>query len=101
MAGSIDSPGLPRKLGVVDQQAEKGQPVCISFSAFPLAPGTHTIGVYSVTSAISVCPRVDSTRQFGGFTIEKSYHTANQKGHFNIRAGEDEYDFCGELSVSY
>lgn len=100
--GALDSPGNMRKMGVVEQQVEKGQMVTINFSAIPLAPGIHTIGVYSVScpTAVSVCPRREAQRQFSGFTIERTYHTTNQKGHFNQRAGEDEFDFCGELAIS-
>lgn len=101
--GPLDSAGQARKIGVVEEQVEKGQLVAISFSAIPLPMGTHTIGVYSVScpTAIAVCPRKESKRQFAGFTMERSFHTANQKGFFNQRAGEDEYDFSGELAVSF
>lgn len=100
--GSIDGQGNMRKIGVVEQQVEKGQMVTVTFSAIPLNPGMHTIGVYSVScpTAVAVCPRREAQRQFPGFTVERTYHTTNQKGHFNQRAAEDEFDFCGELAVS-
>jgi len=100
--GSLDSAGNMRKMGAVEQQVEKGQMVTINFSAIPLSVGVHTIGVYSVScpTAVAACPVRESQRVHNGFTIVRSYHTTNQKGHFNQRTGEDEFDFCGELAVS-
>jgi hypothetical protein len=101
--GGIDSPGQPVKICVVETMATKGSLVTIQFSAIPLALGTHTIGVYSVSSpgAVAVCPRAESSRQFNGFTLEKSYHTTNSKGYITSRTGENDYDFCGEVAVSF
>lgn len=101
--GGIDSAGQLRRIGTVEQQVDKGQLVCINFSAVPLPTGTYVVGVYSVScpTAIAVCPIRESQREQPGFVITRSYHTANQKGAFNQRAGDNEFDFSGELSVSY
>ena len=101
--GPMDSPGSLRKIGEVEQQVDKGQLVCVNFSAMALEQGVHTLGVYSVScpTAISLCPRKESTRQYSGITLGKSYHTTDQKGNYGKRAGEDEFDFSGEIAVSF
>jgi hypothetical protein len=103
--GSIDSTALPRKIGDVEQAVEKGQLATINFASIPLTGSVYTIGVYSSScpTAIAAVPTNAATRDFNhsGFVVGKTYHTTNPRGHWTKRAGDDEYDFVGEVSVSF
>lgn len=106
--GSLDVTSANfRKLGSTEQMVTKGGLVVVQFQPILLSEGTHTLGVYSVSAAtaVAVCAKRDGQKDFavGGplvFTMARSYHTTNQRGLFNQRAGENEYDFCGELGIS-
>ena len=102
--GALDATAQFRKVGVVEQMVEqKGQLVCIPLQQpMTLPAGIHTVGVYSVScpTAIGVVQRTSDGRTQGAVTLQRTFHTTNQKGYFSARAGEDQFDFCGELSIS-
>ena len=98
-------PKLPTKIGETDIDATKGEAVTITFSTVALTGASYTIGVYSSScpTAITACPTTMATRDYAqrhGIIIERSYHTTNARGHWTRRAGQDEFDFVGELGIS-
>ena len=101
--GGIDGGGQTQKIGVVSEQADKGEAITLHFSSVPLAVGTYTLGFYSmVPSAVTCCPRDESKRPYdANFSLGRTYHITNQKGDWAKKAGEDEFDFCGELALSF
>lgn len=104
--GRLKDPGGVRKISDIEQQTERGELVVVNnFTAIPLAKGYYTLGIYSVScaTAIAVCPRKESvlSNLSDAFSIEESYHVANQKGNLGQREGENQYDFSGELFVSF
>jgi hypothetical protein len=102
--GALDATAQFRKVGVVEQMVEqKGQLVVIPLQQpMTLPAGIHTVGVYSVScpTAIGVVQMSGESRTQGPVTLQRTFHTTNQKGYFSARAGEDQFDFCGELSLS-
>lgn len=102
--GGLDNPSSFHKIGEpVAQQVDKGQVVQIPVTNVVLAPGLHTLGIYSSScpTAVIVCPRAEAQRESNGITLGRSYHTSDQKGNFTRRSGEDDFDFCGEIHVHF
>jgi hypothetical protein len=101
--GGLDGNGQTQRIGEVHQQADKGELVPIQFSAVSLTAGTYTLGLYSSSiAAIACCPKDESKRPtYPTFGLGRTYHTTNQRGDWAKRTGEDEYDFCGEIMLSF
>jgi prefoldin subunit 5 len=100
--GSIQQTGVPQfnKLGEIDQSVVKGVGVTIPLTAMTLqANRPYVIGVYSSSCPITVCAKADAIRTFPCFTVDRTYHTTDNRGQYTRKAGEDEYDFVGDISL--
>jgi len=102
--GVIDSASSFRKIGSCDAQADRALLIPINITPpLSLGPGTYSIVVYSSASqnAIAVCSRKDAVRQQAGIIFGKTYCIRDLRAQITKRANEDEFDFCGELMVSF
>jgi hypothetical protein len=101
--GAFDAPGQLRKLSECEVQAEREQLISLAFTAIPLVQGTHTLCVYcpNCSTGIAVVPRREATRKQHGLDVTRSYHITDSKGVITKRAGEDDYDFCGDIALSF
>jgi hypothetical protein len=101
--GTIQQPGNPQshKAGEIDQHVVKGVGVTIPLTAMTLHGGrSYVIGVYSSSCPIIVCGKQDATRSFPAFSVDRTYHTTDTRGSYTRKAGEDEFDFVGELALA-
>eukprot|EP00759_Apiculatamorpha_spiralis_P046106 PhF_6_TR42699/c0_g1_i5/m.64473 len=102
--GPADNSTNWRKIGDFEGNVEKGVLVPLSISqSLALSSGVHSFVVYtsSSSSGIAVCPRRDGIRQTHAFQLGRSYHIEDSKGQIGRKNSWDEYDFSGDLVVSF